>query len=79
MEKECQVFIDYVIEHIPSTKTNLDHIKDMQSRDRTMKQLKVYMDKGWPVHRKALPENLLQFWSFRADMHVADGILLKGG
>lgn len=71
LERECQVYIDYVIEHIPATKTKLDQIKDMQNRDGTTRQLRAYTDKGWPVHRTAVPENLLQYWPYRTDIRVS--------
>lgn len=32
----------------------------------------------WLVHRKAVPELLIPYWPHRADIHMADGILLKG-
>ena len=76
--KECQVYIDHVMEHIPATKTKLEQIKNLQNRDGTMTQLRAYTDRGWPVQRKAVPELLLPYWPYRADIHVADGILLKG-
>ena len=47
---ECQVYINYIVDHLPATKTKLEEIKNMQNRDATMKQLRAYTDKRWPLH-----------------------------
>lgn len=78
LEKECEVYIDHLMEQLHATKTKLEHIKDLQNGDGTMRQLRVYTDRGWLVHRKAVPELLIPYWPHRADIHMADGILLKG-
>ncbi|KAI2647439.1 Transposon Tf2-9 polyprotein [Labeo rohita] len=74
LEDECRVFVDLIVQQIPATSAKLKQIQEMQN----CQQLKQYTQKGWPEHRKTVTEHLMPYWSHRADIHVANGILLKG-
>lgn len=78
LEDECRVFVDLIVQQIPATKTKLKQIQEMQNEDLTCQQLRQYTQKGWPDHQKTVSEHLVPYWSHRADIHVANGILLKG-
>jgi hypothetical protein len=34
--------------------------------------------KRWPSHRKECPPELLDYWNFRCDLVLEDGLILKG-
>ena len=40
LERECKVYIDYVMEHLPASKTKLEQTREKQNRDATMTQLR---------------------------------------
>lgn len=78
LESECKVYIDSIVQNIPTTKTKLDQIKEAQNKNGICIRLRWFTENGWPENRKAVPENLCQYWAERADLHVADGLLMKG-
>lgn len=78
LQKECCAYIDHILHHLPATDSKLAHIKEAQSTESVCRQLKTLTEKGWPPHRRSVPEHLLPFWSERNDIHMAEGLLLKG-
>lgn len=78
LENECCAYVDHVLQHLPATVSKLAHIREVQSTDSICKQLKTYTEKGWPPHRRSVPEHLLPFWPERNDIHTAEGLLPKG-
>ena len=42
-----------------------------------MQLLEHYIIHGWPPAKDYLPHQLQEFWHFREELSVADGILLK--
>uniref|UniRef100_A0A3B3I7K6 Gypsy retrotransposon integrase-like protein 1 n=1 Tax=Oryzias latipes TaxID=8090 RepID=A0A3B3I7K6_ORYLA len=46
--------------------------------DPTMNMLKDTIYKGWPQYRKQCPLELWEYWTFRCDLVLEDGLILKG-
>lgn len=44
----------------------------------TMSKLKEMDYKGWPYKREKCPEALHDFWNFRDELTIEDGLILKG-
>lgn len=53
-------------------------IKDESLRDSTFNMLKDVVFKGWPNLRKQCPQELWDYWNFRCDLVIEDGLVLKG-
>ena len=34
--------------------------------------------KGWPKQRSECPKNLIEYWSYRDELSILDGLILKG-
>ena len=43
-----------------------------------MNLLKNTIYNGWPPYRKQCPQELWEFWNFRFDLTLEDGLVLKG-
>ena len=56
----------------------LQRIKDASLQDATLNLLKDIVYKGWPPLRKKCPQELWEFWNFRCDLVIDDGLVLKG-
>ncbi|XP_028394422.1 uncharacterized protein K02A2.6-like [Dendronephthya gigantea] len=54
-----------------------ERLKEEVSSDVTMKSLYETVLKGWPLDRALLPVDLRPYWSFRDEITVDKGILLK--
>ena len=48
------------------------------TKDPTMKALKHQIIKGWPSIRSECSSNLQDFWNYRDELSVLDGLVLKG-
>ncbi len=62
--------------HFSAEKVNL--IQSATAKDSTLCTLRDTIIKGWPPRIKDLPRDLQPYWSFRDEMSVEDGIILKG-
>ena len=64
--------------HFISTPIDLAAVKFSTAQDHTMNLLKNTVFNGWPPHRKLCPQELWEFWNFRCDLTLEDGLVLKG-
>ena len=55
----------------------INTMKSASALDPTMIKLKDTIYRGWPAHRKECPPELLDFWNFRCDLVLEDGLILK--
>ena len=53
-------------------------IKDATANDQLLQQLARTIHQGWPDQRSDCPSQLLQFWNYRDELCVEDGMLIKG-
>ena len=61
-----------------STPININRIKEESLKDSTLNLLKDIVFKGWPDQRKRCPQELWEFWNFRCDLIIDDGLVLRG-
>uniref|UniRef100_A0A3P9KLT8 Gypsy retrotransposon integrase-like protein 1 n=1 Tax=Oryzias latipes TaxID=8090 RepID=A0A3P9KLT8_ORYLA len=67
--------------HFISTATRLvddKSVREAMADDPTMNMLKDTIYKGWPQYRKQCPPELWEYWTFRCDLVLEDGLILKG-
>lgn len=57
---------------------DIKRIKDESLQDGTLNMLKDTVFRGWPNLRKQCPQELWDFWNFRCDLVIDDGLVLKG-
>ena len=56
---------------------DINAVKSASALDPTMIKLKNTIYRGWPAHRKECPPELLDYWNFRCDLVLEDGLILK--
>ena len=68
------------VDFITGVKTPIDvqRIKDESLRDSTLNMLKDTVFRRWPNLRKQCPQELWDYWNFRCDLVIEDGLVLKG-
>ena len=67
--------------HFITTKSCPIDIKTVQEatmQDQDLNKLKEVVFKGWPAYRKQCPQELWDYWTFRCDLVIEDGLILKG-
>ena len=47
-------------------------------KDEILVTLKAQIIKGWPEHRDECPRNLVDYWNYRDELSILDGLVLKG-
>ncbi|CAA9998761.1 unnamed protein product, partial [Nesidiocoris tenuis] len=63
---------------IPFSRTKLDEIEQALNEDSTMIQIKNFIMNGWPDSKKDLPEKLQQFFSFKEELGLYNGLIVRG-
>ena len=53
-------------------------VKEVTAKDPVMNLLKNMIYRGWPEYRKQCPRELWDYWNFRCDLVLEDGLILKG-
>ena len=67
--------------HFITTKScpiDISTIQDATMKDTELNRLKDIIYKGWPQFRKQCPQELWEYWNFRCDLVIEDGLILKG-
>lgn len=72
------VKVDVRIEHVQFSDNKISDIRKSTQADPSLNELKEVIHSGWPETRKELPIQLRNFWSFRDELSVSNGIILKG-
>ena len=56
----------------------MQNIKCETSRDVQLQLLKRTILEGWPLNRKQCYPLILEYWNFREELYVIEGVILKG-
>ena len=57
---------------------SLQQLHEASQADDTLVILKYTIQKGWPSSIKELPSEIQAFWTFREELTIEDGLILKG-
>ena len=57
---------------------DIKSIWEATMQDQDLNKLKDVIFKGWPEYRKQCPQELWDYWTFRCDLVIENGLILKG-
>ena len=57
---------------------SLQQIREATPADNTLAILKYTIQQGWPSSIKDLPSEIQPFWTFREELTIEDGLILRG-
>ena len=63
---------------LPIKSDRLDEIRVATERDESLSCLKSTIMKGWPPNKDAVPISLTPYFSYRDELTVQDGVILRG-
>ena len=66
-----------LIEGLGFERSTLKRFKDTSSTDETSRVVMEYVMKGWPSEKEQVDELAREYWSFREELSVEDGLLFK--
>ncbi|PFX17897.1 Retrovirus-related Pol polyprotein from transposon 17.6 [Stylophora pistillata] len=70
--------VDAISHTLPASPAKLDEIRHHTSQDNVLSHLKDVIHQGWPEYPNECPASLKEFWNFREDLSVENGLILKG-
>ena len=70
--------VNQITAHTRCTQDRIDRLQQFTVKDDTLALLKHTVQHGWPQTTTELPPELRPYWTFREEISIADGILLKG-
>ena len=56
---------------------DINTVQEATMQDEDLNKLKAVIFKGWPAYRKYCPQELWDYWTFRCDLVIEDGLILK--
>jgi hypothetical protein len=63
---------------IPATTSIMDQARTSTTQDQVLGQLKVYIINGWPKYRNQINPCCSQYWNYKEELILEDGIIFKG-
>ena len=70
--------VNQITAHTRCTQDRIDRLRQSTAKDDTLVLLKHTVQHGWPQTITELPPELHPYWTFREEISIEDGILLKG-
>ena len=70
--------INLITQDIPCNSDRLQKLRVSTAKDDTLVLLKEVVQQGWPHRIQNLPPELKPYWTFREQITIEDGLLLKG-
>ena len=74
-EMRSQIHLIYA--NLPCSDEILEEVRQETSQDPVSQQVIRILRRGWPQSKKALPDNLKEYWNYRTEFSEIDGIILK--
>lgn len=56
----------------------LDELRENTTSDKDLNKLMEYINNGFPQRYRDLPQHLRQYWAFRDELSIEDGLIIKG-
>jgi len=72
------VELDTISRTLPASPAKLDEVREYTDQDVVLSHLKDVVHHGWPEYPNECPQDLKEFWNFREDLSVENGLILKG-
>ena len=73
-----EICVHHIIQNLPASPTKLHQICDEIWKDPTLSLLKEMVFGGWPQRREECPQSVHDYWNFREELAIEDGLVLKG-
>ena len=62
---------------VPATDKRLDRTRITTTADPALSQLRHYIFHGWPLQKRKLPEGVQNYWNYREELAIEDGLIFK--
>ena len=69
--------VTYLSKFIPISEQKLKEFQEATKADQSLQTVAQLTKQGWPDHKNKVPADAKPYWSFKEEIHEADGILFK--
>ena len=76
-DQSRQIHVHHITRTLPASPIKLQQIREETAKDNTLALLRDTIYEGWPSSRSECLLPLSDFWNFREDLTIEDGIVLK--
>ena len=77
-EEDVRVYVDSLVAVAQVTDKRLEEIREKTIYDSTLKQLSDIVLNGWPNERQKCPQEVNDYWNYRDELSVINGVVFKG-
>ncbi len=77
LEEDVKVFVDSIVASLPVSEGRFSEIRNATARDPVLQRLTSMVLAGWPDNRINCSKELLEFWNYRDELSVIDGVVFK--
>lgn len=70
--------LDVCVNLVHFSQEKVIRLREETARDPVLSKLKEVILNGWPEWQKQVPKTLKPYWSYRDELSVEDGVILKG-
>ena len=77
-KKEAAINLDVTVCFVQFSTQRLDELREATRQDAELSQLMKYIFQGFPESRRDVHQDVRQFWPFRDELCIEDGLIVKG-
>ena len=78
MEADIDAYVDMIVTSLPVSTSRMTEIKEETLKDPELIQLATLITDGWPEERRQCPPNCRDYWNYREELSIVEGVLFKG-
>jgi len=78
MVKEIEEHVNSVIANVQMSEEKFKEVRTETQRDPAMKSLINTILQGWPDERQKCNQDITEYWNYRDELSVLDGVVFKG-
>ena len=73
-----KIYVYQISQQLPARSDKLQELQEATQADDELALLKYTIMSGWPTMIKEIPQVLQPYWTFREELTIEDGLILKG-
>jgi len=77
IETDVKAYVDFVMGTVQMTDDRLTSVREHTQNDAQMKVLAETIQKGWPNEKQNCPLDVSEYWNYRDELYVIDGVIYK--
>ena len=76
--KDIEAQVHCITSNLPINDNKMEEVRQATANDAHLCRLKHVISEGWPEHRQNCKQEMHEYWNFRDELTVIDGIIFKG-